>query len=367
MSRASELTFAARVAVAEKIAALKHGIAAEVNHEFFRRHPNWETRYGAAGVQRGFEDACFHLDYLAAAVETASPALFENYGRWTGRMLESRGIAASFVVENFEQLDAALKARLTPEDYLCLQPCLRAGIEVLLRPVGPGTAETDPAESRQLFRTALLLGQRGAAVNIALDAIANGAGLADVYLDLCSKALWEIGELWQLNQISVADEHRATAIVQYVIAQIYARAPLQSLDRGRVVVTGVEGEMHQLGANIVADLLEAHGWNVCFLGTNLPQRAILQKIAEHRAIAVFISATMPFNLTAVRRLVAEIRRQFPPELRIILGGQAFAAAPTFYRDAGANAFAPTARDGAALITEPMVPAALGHELQEHPE
>jgi methanogenic corrinoid protein MtbC1 len=125
--------------------------------------------------------------------------------------------------------------------------------------------------------------------------------------------------------------------------------------------------LHQLGGNIVADLLEIEGWDVCFLGTNLPHATILQKIASHRAAAVFISATMPFNLTNVRRLVADIRRQFGPEILIILGGQAFATAPSFFREAGADAFAPTARAGIAIINERAGSRDLSAAWQEQPE
>jgi methanogenic corrinoid protein MtbC1 len=195
------------------------------------------------------------------------------------------------------------------------------------------------------------LGQRNAAINIAVEALSNGASSFDVYVELCSKTLWEIGEMWERNQISVADEHRATAIVQYVVAQIYSRIPLHPRHRGNVIVTGVEGEMHQLGGNIVADLLEADGWDVCFLGTNLPHHTILEKIGEHQAFAVFISVTVPFNLLRARRLVADIRARFGSKILIILGGQAFVTAAGFFKDAGADAFAPTAHAGAAIIAE----------------
>lgn len=50
-------------------------------------------------------------------------------------------------------------------------------------------------------------------------------------------------------------------------------------------------ELHHVGANMVADVLEAHGWDVRYLGTNLPHRSILQAIREHQADWVGISAT----------------------------------------------------------------------------
>jgi methanogenic corrinoid protein MtbC1 len=340
-----------RVAIAEKITAIKSEVAVEVTHEFFRRHPDWTQRYGPAGFQRGLEDACYHLDYLAAAIEAGSTELFERYARWTGRMLESRGIARHFVVENLEQIEEELQSRLAAAESAWAQPYFRTGMSAVAAPAAPPQYETDVAASRQLFRTAILRGQRSAAVHIAEEALSEAASAADVYIELFSKALWEVGELWERNQISVADEHRATAIAQYVIAQMYSRIPFQTQERGNVIVTGVEGEYHQLGGNIVADVLEAEGWNVCFLGTNLPHRTILTKIQEHRAVAVCISATMPFNVMNVRRLIADIRARFGPELLIVLGGQAFAGATAFFEQAGADAWAPDVRAGAAILAE----------------
>jgi len=340
-----------RVAIAEKITAIKHEVAVDVTHEFFRRHPDWKQRYGPAGFQRGLEDACYHLEYLAAAIEAGSTELFERYGSWTGRVLESRGIARRFVVENLEQIEAQLQSRLEAAESAWTQPYFRAGMSAIGEPAAPLQHETDVAASRQLFRTAILRGQRSGAVYIAEEALSKAASAADVYIELFSKALWEVGELWERNQISVADEHRATAIVQYVIAQMYSRVPLEPQERGNVIVTGVEGEFHQLGGNIVADILEAEGWNVCFLGTNLPHGTILSKIQEHRAAAVCISATMPFNVMNVRRLIADIRARFGRELLIVLGGQAFAAATAFFEQAGADAWAPDARAGVAILAE----------------
>ncbi len=74
-----------------------------------------------------------------------------------------------------------------------------------------------------------------------------------------------------------------------------------------MVLTGVQGEMHQVGANMVADVLEFHGWEVRFLGTNLPQAGILRVVEEQRPDVVGISATMLFNLPRVRELIESIR------------------------------------------------------------
>jgi len=82
--------------LAAKLAALRPRIAEAVTDAFFQRHPDWFARYGARGRVRGIEDAGFHLDFIAGAVEGQSIAAFENYIRWTTRMLHARGIAPHF-------------------------------------------------------------------------------------------------------------------------------------------------------------------------------------------------------------------------------------------------------------------------------
>jgi methanogenic corrinoid protein MtbC1 len=103
----------------------------------------------------------------------------------------------------------------------------------------------------------------------------NGAGVFDIYAQVFQESLYEVGGLWAEGKISVSVEHRATAITQFVMAGIYSHAlPVRpSAPPRQAIVTGVAGEMHQIGANMVADVLENAGWNVEFLGTDAPMPA----------------------------------------------------------------------------------------------
>src|ERR1700734_3721222 len=97
-----------RVNVAERLRIWRQEAATEVTKEFLERHPDWLKRYGLRAIERGEQDAIYHLEFLAAAIEAGSSAAFENYARWCGRMLEARGISRSFVIENFEQIGAGV-------------------------------------------------------------------------------------------------------------------------------------------------------------------------------------------------------------------------------------------------------------------
>src|SRR6185503_16352030 len=164
---------------------------------------------------------------------------------------------------------------------------------------------------------ALLTGNRRAAAGAALEVLREGHAPQDVYVGLFQETLYEIGRLWELNRITVAEEHMATAVAQFVLGEIYPKLPVASPGRGLAIVTGVEGELHQIGGHMVSDILETRGWQVRFLGTNAPHATILQVIEQHGAALVGISATMLFNVPKVANLVSEIRTRLPGGVRIV--------------------------------------------------
>lgn len=321
------LTLSERTALAERLRGLKQGVAEAVTDEFFRRHPDWIGRYGERGRKHGVEDACFHIDFLAGAVEGGTTAPFEDYARWTVRMLNARGITAGDVAENLEQIGRALASRLSGPEHFLISSLVRAGRDACDAAPGRAPEREDPTGlglSQELYFQAILGGRRKAAMTVVSEAIRDGHAIPDVYVEVLQESLYRVGREWESNRITVAEEHMATAITQYVLCQTYASLPVADVRRGNMVVTGVAGELHQVGANMVADVLESQGYDVRFLGTNLPHAGILQAIETHHADVLGISATMLFNVPQVVGLVAEVHSRFGAKApRIVLGGSAF--------------------------------------------
>jgi methanogenic corrinoid protein MtbC1 len=181
-----------------------------------------------------------------------------------------------------------------------------------------------------------------------VETVRQGHSVPDVLADVLQESMYEVGRLWETNRITVAQEHMATAITQYVIAHLYPLIPPPAAHRGRMVIAGVEGEQHQVGPNMVADALESSGWDVRFLGTNVPSAGVLKAVEEHRADVLGISATMFFNLPNVRRLIEQARALPGQRLRFILGGCAFRGAPELYRELGAAGVALDVRSAIRL-------------------
>jgi len=328
--------------MAERIRESKRALAERVTDTFLANHPDWVARYGPRTRRFGIEDACFHFDFLAAAVEAGSIAAFADYACWATRILIHRGLPAEALEENLGQVGRAA-AQLDESFSSWIESCTRAAATAC-RQSTMGRLPTASNESQlkslqRLFAEAIRGGNRTAATNLVLQAIRDGHRLADIYVDVVQESLYEIGRLWEENKITVADEHMATAVAQFVIAQIYPLIEPLPQSRGRMVITGVEGEQHQIGANIVADFLELHGWSVRFLGVNTPHSGVMRAVDEHQATVVGISATMLFSLPRVVDLTLDLRQAFPNRIRILLGGAAVRIAPSIAQDIGADAWA----------------------------
>ena len=347
--------YARRSQLAETLRTRKEEIARTVTDEFLDRHPDWVDRYGEAARVRGEEDAAFHVEFLAGAVLADDPGAFADYTRWTSGVLSARGMAPRFLVENLEQVRDAASQDLDEAERATLRDHVRAGIEAIESDPASGSDPADDGDrfqrERSLYLQAVRSGQRRAALNIALEALRNGASVPDVYREILQPVQYEIGRLWERNEMTVAREHMATAVTQYVVGQLYSHLEIPEASRGNALVTGVRGELHQLGANMVADVLEADGWNVRFLGTQLPHRGVLEAVDEHEPELIGISATVLFNLPAVAELIEELRSRFDDQLTILVGGSAFRTRPDVWEEMGADGYGGDLREAVRLADQ----------------
>jgi MerR family transcriptional regulator, light-induced transcriptional regulator len=331
-----------RAVLGERLQQVKPAVAERVTQIFLERHPEWLLKYGERARRFGVEDAQFHIDFLRGAVETGSIGAFADYCEWAAGLLKSRAIASHFLVENLTQIETALRTELSPPQQAAIAEMMQAGRVACERETArPPQRDTPLALTRTVYLQSVLIGARAASAQIVEESIRKGAGIFDVYAEIFQESLYEVGRLWEAGKISVSVEHRATAITQFVMAGIYSRAlraPLQAPLR-QAIVTGVAGELHQIGANMVADVLENAGWSVEFLGTDAPHSGIVEAVLAQNSDLLCISATMLFNVPNVISLIGDVRSR-SSKLRILIGGSAFRAKPELWVDMGADGFAP---------------------------
>ena len=129
---------------------------------------------------------------------------------------------------------------------------------------------------------ALIGGQRFVCHGIVQDLIQRNISLDELYLDLFQKSMYQVGALWESNQLSVSTEHLATAITESLMTLAYPLLFAQERTGNSAIVACIAHEFHQLGAKMVADFMELAGWDSYFLGGNTPTGDILSLIAEKK-------------------------------------------------------------------------------------
>lgn len=197
-----------------------------------------------------------------------------------------------------------------------------------------------------------LAGDRRAALKLIDEALVAGVSVADLSTHVVAAAQREIGRLWQENRISIAQEHMATAISQLALAHVFGHAEFRERVGKKILVACVAGEYHDFPARLFADSLDLAGYEVRFLGANVPPGSLLRMLDEERTDLLGLSVTMLFNLQSLRETVRAVRSDDRRrKLPIAVGGYAVREMARLREDLAVDLVIVNADDCVAQIDE----------------
>ena len=163
---------------------------------------------------------------------------------------------------------------------------------------------------------------------VALEGLLERASVAMGQMRLLSELIVplveRIGEGWLSGQVKVAQEHVATAVLRTFLGNIarpialHPRAPV-------LVVATPAGQLHELGAIIVAAASTSMGWRVVYAGACLPAEEIVSLAIHQGARAVGLSVVHPTDDPILPQELKLLRRLLPGATRILVGGRASSA------------------------------------------
>ncbi len=211
-------------------------------------------------------------------------------------------------------------------------PATRHGSEWRVRLVDVERLRVPPGGSRRgphrgdADRTGLeqrmVAGDASGAWRLVEGRLSAGSDPAGVLTELLVPVLRSIGDRWAAGELSIGDEHRATAVAYRVIGRLGLQFGRRGRTRGTVVLAAPSGDLHALPVTIVADLLRWRGFDVVDLGANTPGEAIGEAATRaDRLIAVGIVSTTRGLDAKVAAAVAAVRAA-AADTPILLGGAA---------------------------------------------
>lgn len=200
----------------------------------------------------------------------------------------------------------------------------------------------------------LLKGNRNQAIATILAEVKAGMPLEDVYLDVLQPTMYEVGRLWQQNEIDIVLEHYCTAATQLLMAQLFHYVLNSQQNGWRMAGCCLGSELHEMGMRMICDLFELDGWDTFFIGAITPGYALQKALEEHRPDLVCLSSTMQFGVGQIRDLITSIRANNTlAGTKIMVGGLAFNLNPGLVSRVGADATAANAREAVQVARRLM--------------
>ena len=144
-----------------------------------------------------------------------------------------------------------------------------------------------------------------------------------------------IGDLWRDGTITAAHEHFASAAIRVFLGHASRPFALPA-NAPQLIVATPSGQLHELGAVMVAAAATDLGWRVTYLGTSLPAAEIAGTATNSAARAVALSIVYPADDEQLPGELEKLRRYLPAEVAIIIGGRASASYDEAIRRIGAT-------------------------------
>lgn len=205
---------------------------------------------------------------------------------------------------------------------------------------------------RNAYLDHLLQGRRQEAGDLIDGALDDGVDVKTIYTDVFQWSQHEVGRLWELNRISVAQEHFCTAATQLIMSLCYPRIIPGENNDLKFIGTCIGGELHELGIRMVCDFLEMDGWDTDYLGANTPIPDLIALCKDRIPNVLGVSATMTFHVKHVRELVEAVRKEEDlNDMKIMVGGNPFNTTKALWKEVGADAYASDAHEAAQCAIE----------------
>lgn len=130
-----------------------------------------------------------------------------------------------------------------------------------------------------------------------------------------------IGSAWENGEISIAEEHAASAVIREILF-LNSRPFAESPNAPGIVIATPAGQLHELGAALVASVARRRGWNVTYLGASLPAEEIARAVIRSRSIAVGLSIVYPTDDPQLPEELRRLKRLLPDHVPLLIGGRA---------------------------------------------
>jgi 5-methyltetrahydrofolate--homocysteine methyltransferase len=198
------------------------------------------------------------------------------------------------------------------------------------------------------MRRAVVDGDRDELTRAVTNALAAGAEPAQLLGGALIPGMDEVGDLFAQNEYFLPEVLLSARAVQGALDVLRPRLAESGVEPAGTVVLGtVQGDLHDIGKNLIGMMLEGAGFRVVDLGSNVAPDRFIAAAREHGAAFVALSALLTTTMPAMQSTVAALRASDLGDVKLVVGGAPVTEA--FARSIGADGYAPDASSAVALV------------------
>lgn len=167
----------------------------------------------------------------------------------------------------------------------------------------------------------VIIGDQFAVKRLTQNAIDEGIGLPSIIFDGLIKGMDSVAAKWKAGEFFVPEVLRSSRAMKAGMALVSPLLEKEMETKGTIVIGTVKGDIHDIGKNLVALMLEAAGFKVVDLGVNIDKEVFIKSVQENNASVLGISAllttTMPYMAEVISAFESSCMRE---GVKIMVGG-----------------------------------------------
>ena len=306
-----------------------------------------------------YRDTRYNIDYIYTAYVLGDKKIMNTYAIWLYELMVgihkerfTREQTREYVIFHLDAIRKTIPDVVSSEKQQKLQEIVEEAQQCIREYAPLEEAKKDSKYEKEIEEYMNCLFQKNTKKAMALirKYVDQGIELDDIYVEILSESMKRVGELWHTAEITVDTEHYCTSVTQMAMAQMYDLL-FDGERKNKTILSVCPGmELHEMGARIVTDLFENHGWDSIFLGAAVPVDYILESVRENHPDLVTLSVSMPQHLMDCEKAVREIKQEFP-DIKVAVGGKAFESTDDIWKKWPVDIYSKDARELLARANE----------------
>ena len=299
-----------------------------------------------------YRDTRYNIDYLYTAYVLGDKKIMNTYAIWLYELMVgihkerfTREQTREYVIFHLDAIKKTIPDIVSSEKQQKLQEIIEEAQQCIRKYTPSEEPKKESRYEKEIGEYMACLFQKDTrkAIGLIRQFADQGISLDDIYVEILSESMKRVGELWHTAEITVDTEHYCTSVTQMAMAQMYDLL-FDGERKNKTILSVCPGmELHEMGARIVTDLFENHGWDSIFLGAAVPVDYIMDSVRENHPDLVTLSVSMPQHLMDCEKAVREIKQEFPA-VKIAVGGKAFESTNDIWKKWPVDIYSTDARE-----------------------